>query len=122
MTKYIEKTIEDQTTGADVNYHEVTYVGIDFVNNLTTATVTSYISSKTKKRGKAPIGDPKQLSINTTPPENEGLVDWLLKNLTQDVPADYQQVPEEEQYDGYIDPYMFSGGEIKDSEAKAKGK
>ncbi|MDP8051064.1 hypothetical protein QJU23_01330 [Pasteurella atlantica] len=122
MTKYIEKTIEDPTTGADINYHEISFVGIDFANNLTTVTVTSYISSKTKKRGKAPIGTQKQLSINTTPLENEGLVDWVLKNLTQDVPADYQQVPEEEQHYGYVDPYMFSGGAIKDGDAKARGK
>ncbi|MBR0574664.1 MULTISPECIES: hypothetical protein [Pasteurellaceae] len=122
MTKYIKKTIEDSTTGAEVNYHEVTYIGVDLANNLTTATVTSYFSLKAKQKGKHPIGEPKQFTIENKPPKGVELENWLYENLTQAIPEGYQPTPENEQYIGYVDPYMFTGGIIKDSEEKTKAK
>ncbi|WP_115316510.1 hypothetical protein, partial [Phocoenobacter uteri] len=116
------KTIEDITTGADVNYHEVTYIGIDLANNLTTATVTSYFSLKAKQKGKHPIGEPKRFTIENKPPKGVELENWLYENLTQAIPEDYQPTPENEQYMGYVDPYLFSGGLVKDVEEESNEK
>ncbi len=93
---------------------------LNLASNLTTATVTSYFSLKAKQKGKHPIGEPKQFTIENKPPKGVDLETWMYENLTQAIPEDYQPIPENEQYMGYIDPYLFSGGVIKDTEVKEK--
>ncbi|QLB44790.1 hypothetical protein [Mannheimia pernigra] len=112
MTKFIEKVIEDQNTGADVKYHEITAYSVDFKYNFATVTIDSYISKKTKESGKAAVGAPTILHINNVPPTQECIIDWLCNQLIQAVPDDFQP----QNYDGYVNPYMFSGGKVKDKD------
>lgn len=112
--KYIEKAIEDQNTGADVKYHEITAVNIDYKNRYASVTVESYISKKTKEAGKSPVGHPTILSFSgNVPTMADNPVDFFYAKLTQPTPEGYQEPAEEEKYTGWVDPYLFSGGSIK---------
>ncbi|WP_241482486.1 hypothetical protein [Muribacter muris] len=112
--KYIEKTIEDANTGADVKYHEITAVNADYKNKYVSVTIESYISRKTKEAGKEPVGSPITLSLNHCPTMAENVVDWAYQQLIQPLPQDYAE-PEEKYY-GWVDPYLFSGGKVKETE------
>jgi len=100
--KYIDKKIEDPRTGAVVAYHVVSNCQVDYTNKSTFLTITSYVSKAKKDEGK------DSLSINTfTIP---GAPEWALAELVKAQPTDF--VPED--YVGYINPYIFAGGEVKD--------
>lgn len=112
--KYIDKPIEDPNTGADVKYHEITAVNIDYKNRYASVTVESYISKKTKAAGKSPVGHPTTLSFSgNVPTMEDNPIDFFYAQLTQPAPEGYQEPAEEEKYTGWIDPYLFSGGSIK---------
>ncbi|TNG90985.1 hypothetical protein FHQ28_11660 [Pasteurellaceae bacterium USgator11] len=111
--KYIEKSIEDEQTGATASYHEVTALNVDFINNNATVVVACYVSAKAKAAGKNALSFS---SFNLNPlPEDRNAVsyDWALTQLIQPQPEDF--TPEE--YPGYINPYSFAGGKIKDTAA-----
>ncbi|OOH89548.1 hypothetical protein BMT54_06550 [Pasteurellaceae bacterium 15-036681] len=110
--KYIAKTIEDVNTGAEVKYHEITAITVDYKNKHSTATVESYISLKTKQAGKQPVGSPVTLSISNAPDIGENVIDWLYAQLIQPVPEDY--IEPEDKYYGWVNPYSFTGGTIKE--------
>lgn len=114
--KFIEKAIEDPNTGADVKYHEITAVNIDYKHLYASVTVESYISQKAKETGKQPVGHPTILSFSgNVPTMADNPVDFFYTQLTQPVPEDYQAPTEEEKYTGWVDPYLFAGGKIKES-------
>lgn len=108
--KYIEKKIEDPRTGASASYHIVSGLQTDYVNNNTFVTITSYVSKEKKEEGR------DSLSINTFTipcvPEWDAIpYEWALSELVKAQPEDF--VPEA--YMGYVNPYMFAGGKVKDA-------
>lgn len=113
--KFIEKAIEDPNTGADVKYHEITAISVDYRNRYASITVESYISQKAKQAGKQPVGHPTTLSFNgNIPTMAENPIDFFYAALTQAAPADYVEPNEDEKYQGWVDPYLFSGGKVKE--------
>ena len=107
--KFIEKNIEDARTGSISEHHTVTGLQLDYVNNSTFVTISSYVSKAKKDEGK------ESLSINTfTIPGVPGWdaipYEWALSELVKAQPEDF--VPET--YISYVNPYMFAGGKIKD--------
>ena len=74
-------------------------------------TISSYVSKDKKDEGK------ESLSINTfTIPGVPGWdvipYEWALSELVKAQPEDF--VPEA--YMGYVNPYMFAGGKVKDAD------
>lgn len=110
---YLEKNIEDQATGADVKYHEITAYSVDLTAKTSTATVTSYCSLKARQSGKQPIGLPIIINLQGIPQGNDTL-NWLYQQITAAAPEDY--VEPEEKYYGWVNPYTFAGGKIKTAE------
>lgn len=112
--KFIEKQTECQRTGALATYHVVTGLQVDYVNNSTFVTIGSYVSKAKKDEGK------ESLSVNTftisaVPSWDQIPYQWALAELVKTQPDDF--VPET--YTGYVNPYMFAGGKVKDApEAK----
>lgn len=114
--KFIEKAIEDPNTGADVKYHEITAVNIDYKHLYASVTVESYISQKAKETGKQPVSHPTILSFSgNVPTMADNPVDFFYTQLTQPTPEGYQEPTEEEKYTGWVDPYLFAGGKVKES-------
>lgn len=112
--KFIEKAIEDPNTGADVKYHEITAVNIDYKNHYASVTVESYISQKAKQAGKQPVGHPTTLSFNGNGPTMaDNPIDYFYEFLVQPAPEGYVEPAEEEKYTGWVNPYLFTGGKIK---------
>lgn len=110
--KYIEKQIEDNRTGASANHHVVTGLNVDYVNNSTTVTISSFVSKDKKEAGK------EALSINTftiqaVPSWEQIPYEWALSELVKRQPEDF--VPET--YYGYVNPYLLDGGKIKNDQA-----
>lgn len=108
--KYIEKIIEEPRTGASASYHAVSGLQTDYVNGNTFVTMASYVSKAKKDEGK------DALSINTftlpaVPDWDVVPYEWALAELVKAQPTDF--VPED--YVGYINPYIFAGGEVKDA-------
>lgn len=109
--KYIEKTIEDINTGAEVNYHEITSYSIDFKHQFATVTVESYISKKAKEKGKQPVGSPISLNFSQVEcPKGICPIEWFLTQLVAPQPENF----EPETYEGWVNPHLFAGGEIKE--------
>ncbi|MEE3731778.1 Uncharacterised protein [Mannheimia haemolytica] len=112
--KFIEKQTECQRTGALSNHHVVTGLQVDYVNNSTFITMASYVSKQKKDEGK------ESLSVNTftisaVPSWDQIPYEWALSELVKAQPEDF--VPET--YSGYVNPYMFAGGKVKETtEAK----
>lgn len=111
--KYIEKKVEDPRTGAEIGLHIVSGLQVDYINNSTFVTISSFVSKDKKQEGK------DSLSVNTftipgSPDWNSIPYEWALSELVKAQPADF--VPEG--YAGYINPYIFAGGKIKDLEVK----
>ena len=107
--KFIEKQIEDPRTGANANCHVVSGLQTDYVNGNTFVTITSYVSKDKKAAGK----DSVSLNTFTLPSVPDWDVisyEWALNELVKAQPEDF--VPES--YSGYVNPYMFAGGKIKD--------
>lgn len=109
--KYIEKQTECQRTGALATYHVVTGLQVDYVNNNTFVTISSYVSKAKKDEGK------ESLSVNTftipqTPAWDQIPYEWAIMELVKTQPEEF----EPETYNGYVNPYMFADGKIKDSE------
>ena len=107
--KYITKQIEDVRTGAAAEHHVVTGLQVDYINNSTFVTIASYVSKAKKDEGK------ETLSVNTftiqTVPEWDRIpYEWALNELVKVQPEDFTP----ETYIGYVNPYMFAGGKIKD--------
>lgn len=114
--KFIEKAIEDPNTGAEVKYHEITAVNIDYKNHYASVTVESYISRKTKEAGKSPVGHPTTLSFSgNVPTMADNPIDFFYAHLTQAPPEGYQEPAEEEKYTGWINPYLFAEGKLKEA-------
>lgn len=115
--KYIEKAIEDPHTGADVRYHEITSITVDYKNRYATVSIESYISAKAKAVGKLPVGSPIALTFNGyTPSQAENPVEFFYNLLIQPVPEDYADPSVENRSAGWISPYLFAGGAIKERE------
>lgn len=112
--KYIEKSIEDPNTGADVKYHEITAVNIDYKHKYASITVESYISKQAKEAGKQPVGHPTTLSFSgNVPTMADNPIDYFYTQLTQPIPQEWQEPAEEEKYQGWVHPYLFAEGKIK---------
>ncbi|MDH2923803.1 hypothetical protein EV693_105111 [Nicoletella semolina] len=106
--KYIEKNIEDAQTGAKVTCHAISGLNVDYLNHSTHISVASYVSAQKKSEGKL------SLSINTftipaVPDWSQVPYEWALNELIKPQPEDF----EPENYAGYINPYLFSGGKLK---------
>ncbi|SMB89373.1 hypothetical protein SAMN05660772_02873 [Pasteurella testudinis DSM 23072] len=111
--KYIEKSIEDEQTGATCSYHEITTLNVDFINDNAVVVVACYVSAKAKAAGKNALSFN---SFNLSPlPEDRNAVgyDWALTQLIQALPEGF--TPED--YPGYINPHALAGGKIKDTAA-----
>ncbi|SUU97064.1 hypothetical protein [Avibacterium paragallinarum] len=108
--KYIEKQLEDSRTGAGVNYHEVTGLQVDYLNNATYITMASYVSKTMKDAGKELLSV-STFTLPSVPDWSQIPYEWALKELIKAQPEDY--VPEE--YEGYVNPYLFAGGKVKDN-------
>ena len=112
--KYITKQIEDGRTGATSEHHVVTGLQVDYVNHSTFVSISSYVSKVKKDEGK------ESLSVNTftisaAPSWDQNPYEWALSELVKAQPEDF--VPET--YSGYVNPYMFAGGKVKETtEAK----
>ncbi len=114
MTYYIEKAIEDSDTGAMVCCHSVSGYTVDCFNKNTIVTIVSHISNITLTNGKQPIGFPKEIIIHNIP---TGLIDsqkWILEQLTVNNVKNGITDDVEIGCMNDIDPYMFSGGIIKE--------
>ncbi|HDR1906707.1 TPA: hypothetical protein QB650_000491 [Pasteurella multocida] len=104
--KYIEKSIEDQQTGANAAYHEIVSLNIDYLNNSISATVASFVSKQTKESEKKALSF-NSFYLNSVPERSESAHDWVLNQLVLKQPEDYQ-------HDGQsVNPYMFAGGQVK---------
>ena len=107
--KYITKQIEDVRTGATAEHHVVTGLQVDYINNSTFVTIASYVSKVTKDAGKESLSV-NTFTISSVPSWEQIPYEWALNELVKAKPEDF--VPET--YSGYIDPYMFSGGKVKE--------
>lgn len=109
--KYIEKTTEDSQTGATASYHEITGLNIDFTNNQAAVIMSSYVSAKARSIGKNALSF-SSFTLENLPAERETITyEWALNQLIQPVPESF--TPED--YTGYINPYTFAGGKVKDA-------
>lgn len=112
--KYITKQIEDARTGAISEHHIVTGLQVDYVNHSTFVTISSYVPKVKKDEGK------ESLSVNTftiqaVPDWDKIPYEWALNELVKAQPEDFTP----EAYIGYISPYLFAGGKVKEAtEAK----
>ena len=109
--KYIDKKIEEPRTGASASYHVVSGLQTEYTSGNTFVTISSYVSKDKKDEGK------ESLSINTfTIPGVPGWdvipYEWALSELVKAQPEDF--VPEA--YMGYVNPYLFAGGKVKDAD------
>ena len=111
--KYIEKQIEDEQTGAIAGYHEITLLKCDYLNKIVETTMASYASKKAKDNGKNALSFNTFTFTNAMPDTGESAHDWSLNQLIQPKPEDF--VPEN--YVGYVNPYIFAGGKIKETNA-----
>ncbi len=107
--KYITKQIEDIRTGSVAEHHVVTGLQVDYVNNSTFVTIASYVSKAKKDEGK------ESLSVNTftiqaVPDWDRIPYEWALNELVKAQPEDFTP----ETYIGYVNPYMFAGGKVKE--------
>ena len=109
--KYIEKQIEDTQTGAIANYHELTAINCDYTNKSVVATIASYVSKKARESSKNALSFNSITFTQAMPSRGESAHDWTLNQLVQPQPEGF--VPDD--YVGYINPYIFAGGEIKDA-------
>ncbi|WP_373766401.1 hypothetical protein [Glaesserella sp.] len=109
--KYIEKTLEDDNTGAVVGYHEITAINCDYANNSVVATLSSYVSKKAKDRGKNALSFAQFTFTSSMPSRDESAHNWVLDQLILPEPEGFQP----ETYYGYVNPHMFAGGTIKQS-------
>ncbi|UAX42496.1 hypothetical protein [Pasteurella canis] len=109
--KFIEKTIEDARTGAQANYHEITSLNTDYLNKKTYVSVASYVSREKKLERKDAIST-NVFTIIAVPELNQVPYDWTLTELIKAAPPDF--VPES--YVGYVNPFLFAGGKIKQIE------
>lgn len=107
--KFIEKSTECQRTGAVLNHHVVTGLQVDYINNSTFVTIGSYVSKVKKDEGKESLSV-NTFTINATPAWDQIPYEWALAELVKVQPDDF--VPET--YAGYVNPYMFAGGKIKE--------
>lgn len=106
--KYIEKSLEDNRTGAAATCHIINGITTDYTNATTIVTVASYVSQQSKAAGK------ESLSVSTftlpgVPAWDVIPYEWALNELIKPQPDNF--VPES--YAGYINPYTFAGGEVK---------
>lgn len=111
--KFIEKTTECQRTGASATYHVVTGLQVDYMNNSTFVTMGSFVSKAKKDEGKESLSV-NTFTINATPSWDQIPYEWALGELIKAQPEGF--VPET--YAGYVNPYMFAGGKVKETEGK----
>lgn len=109
--KFIEKQIEDTQTGAIANYHEITAINCDYINNSVVTTIASYVSKKTKDKGKNALSFNSFTFTQAMPSRDESAHNWVLDQLILPEPEGFQP----ETYYGYVNPHMFAGGTIKQS-------
>ena len=107
--KFIEKQLEDTRTGAPAGHHVVSGMNVDYINHSTSITIASYVSAEKKEEGKDSLSV-NTFTIQSVPSWDQLPYEWALKELIKAQPEDF--VPES--YSGYVNPYMFSGGKIKD--------
>lgn len=107
--KFIEKQLEDTRTGTPVSHHVVSGMNVDYINHSTSITIASYVSAEKKEEGKDSLSV-NTFTIQSVPSWDQLPYEWALKELIKVQPEDF--VPES--YSGYVNPYMFAGGKIKD--------
>lgn len=107
--KFIEKQCECNRTGAALTHHVVTGLQVDYVNNSTFVTMASYVSKAKKEEGKESLSV-NTFTISSVPAWDQIPYEWALAELVKEQPADY--IPES--YSGYINPYLFAGGKVKE--------
>lgn len=107
--KFIEKQTECQRTGAPVAHHTVTGLQVDYLNNSTFVTIASYVSKQKKEEGKESLSV-NTFTISSVPSWEQIPYEWALLELVKSQPDGF--VPET--YAGYVNPYMFAGGKVKE--------
>ncbi|MFM0218291.1 hypothetical protein [Paraburkholderia caledonica] len=92
------------STGAQAGYHVVTNVGIDYAMEITTATVSSYLSKDAKDAGKFAMYA-QQIQIAGLPDKGTDARDFAESSLAIAAPTDVS---------GFTSPsrYSFAGAEI----------
>lgn len=107
--KFIEKSIEDEKTGAVVSFHEITSISIDYVNNYISVIIGSYISKESKESGKHVLSH-SSIFVSDAFPESRKVCihDWILNELVKDKTKSLEnEMPNR---------YMLAGGIVKDTE------
>ena len=107
--KYITKQIEDVRTGAAAEHHVVTGLQVDYINNSTFVTIASYVSKVKKDAGKESLSV-NTFTISSVPSWEQIPYEWALNELVKAKPEDFTP----ETYIGYVNPYMFAGGKVKE--------
>ncbi|WP_449236049.1 hypothetical protein [Aggregatibacter kilianii] len=107
--KFIEKNIEEPRTGAVASHHVITSFSLDYGANTTTVTVAAYVSKAKKDEGKEALSV-STFTLQAVPDWSEMPYEWALKKLIEPQPEGF--VPET--YYGYVNPYTYAGGKIKD--------
>ncbi|MFU2088938.1 hypothetical protein [Avibacterium avium] len=107
--KFIEKKIEDNRTGAEVSCHCVVNFNIDYINGVTNITLASYVSKSKKDANKDSLSM-NTFTLNAIPDWSQIPYEWALKELIKPQPEEFKP----EDYVGYVNPYMFAGGEVKE--------
>ncbi|GAB1652306.1 TPA: hypothetical protein ACU207_001864 [Mannheimia haemolytica] len=105
--KFIEKQIENDTTGALASCHVLSLVTIDYDNQLTSAIIKSFVSKDKKESGKQPIFQ-SSVTINAAPDFGQSPNEWVLSELIKPAPDAVEPFDEHK--------YVFAGGKIKDCE------
>lgn len=113
IMKFIEKQIECQRTGAPVAHHTVTGLQVDYLNNSTFVTIASYVSKQKKEEGKDALSV-NTFTISSVPSWEQIPYEWALLELVKAQPEGFTP----ETYAGYVNPYMFAGGKVKETEGK----
>lgn len=111
--KFIEKQTECQRTGAPVAHHVVTGLQVDYLNNSTFVTIASYVSKQKKDDGKDALSV-NTFTISSVPSWEQIPYEWALAELVKAQPEGFTP----ETYAGYVNPYMFAGGKVKETEGK----
>lgn len=91
-------------TGAVASYHVVQQVGLDYVSNITNATVASYLDKNAKDSGKFPMYT-QQIQIDGLPDAGADARVFAESSLSGAAPTDGGALPN-------MNRYVFAGAEI----------
>jgi hypothetical protein len=104
----IQKTITQDATGVEVNFHVVQSVTADKTGKTTTGQILSYVSAETKAAGKQAVGAPVFITVSGLPGAKQNVFDFFEAQVVAAKPTDAQD-------DGMAfngSRYMFADGVV----------